>query len=84
MAIPSILQMLNKNQPTLPIQQIRQMIGTIRNANNPQALLEQMMRQNNPALSKAMDYIKQNGGDPKQAFEKLAAEKGVNPADLGL
>ena len=60
------------------------MIGTIRNANNPQALFEQMMRQNNPALSKAMDYIKQNGGDPKTAFEKLAAEKGVDPADLGL
>lgn len=60
------------------------MIGTIRNANNPQALLEQMMKQNNPAMSKAMDYIKQCGGDPKQACEKLAAEKGLNLKDLGL
>lgn len=64
-------------------QQIKQMIGMLRNMRNPQALLQQMM-QNNPALSQAVEYIKANGGDPKQAFERLAAEKGVNPADLGL
>ena len=63
--------------------QIKQMIGMLRNMRNPQALLQQMM-QNNPALSQAVEYIKANGGDPKQAFERLAAEKGVNPADLGL
>ena len=60
------------------------MIGTIKNMGNPQAMLEQMMKQNNPALSQAMDYIKQNGGNPKVAFEKLCADKGINPADLGL
>lgn len=64
-------------------QQIKQMIGMLRNMRNPQALLQQMM-QNNPALSQAVEYIRANGGDPKQAFERLAAEKGVNPADLGL
>ena len=60
------------------------MIGTIKNMKNPQAMLENMMKQNNPALSQAMDYIKQNGGDPKAACEKLAAEKGFNLSDLGL
>ena len=64
--------------------QLRQMIGMIRGASNPQALFEQMMKQNNPAMSKAMDYIKQCGGDPKAACEKLAAEKGVNLKDFGL
>ena len=64
-------------------QQIKQMIGMLRNMRNPQALLQQIM-QNNPALSQAVEYIRANGGDPKQAFERLAAEKGVNPADLGL
>lgn len=82
--MPNILQMLNRNQTTMPLQQIRQMIGTIKSANNPQALLEQMMRQNNPALSQAMDYIKQNGGNPKAACEALAKEKGINLHDLGL
>ena len=81
---PQILQMLGQSQTTMPIQQIRQMIGTIRNMKNPQAMLESMMRQNNPALSQAMDYIKQNGGDAKAACEKLAAEKGFSLSDLGL
>lgn len=46
--------------------------------------MQQMMQQNNPAFSQAMDYIRQHGGDPKAAFEALAAEKGINPADFGL
>ena len=60
------------------------MIGAIRGATNPQAMLENMMRQNNPALSKAMDYIKQNGGDPKRACEARAKEFGIDLKDLGL
>ena len=64
--------------------QLRQMIGMIKNAGNPQALMQQMMQQNNPAMSQAMQYIKDNGGDPKAACEKLASEKGINLQDLGL
>ena len=60
------------------------MIGMMRNANDPQALLSQMMQQQNPGMMQALDYIKQNGGDPKAACEKLAAEKGINLKDLGL
>lgn len=44
----------------------------------------QQMMQNNPAMSQAMQYIKENGGDPKAACEKLATEKGINLHDLGL
>lgn len=63
---------------------MRQMISTIKSANNPQALLENMMKQNNPALSQAMDYIKQHGGDAKAACEALAKERGIDLKDLGL
>ena len=66
------------------LDQIRQMIGMIRNAGNPQALLQQMMNQSNPAMSQAMDYVKQHGGDAKAACEALAKEKGINLHDLGL
>lgn len=59
------------------------MIGMIRNASDPQALLSQMMQQN-PGMSQAMDYVRQHGNDPKAAFEQLAKERGINPADLGL
>ena len=88
MALPAILQMLSGRtmsaSPQMPqIGQLRQMIGMIRNAGDPQSLMQQMM-QNNPAMSQAMQYIKENGGDPKAACEKLATEKGINLHDLGL
>lgn len=41
-----------------------------------------MMAQRNPQLQQAMDYVKNNGGDPKAAFEKLATEKGFDPAEI--
>lgn len=83
MATPAILQMLGKQ--SLPqIDQLRQMVGMIRNAGNPQALLQQMMQQNNPAMVQAMNYVKQHGGDAKAACTALAQEKGINLHDLGL
>lgn len=66
------------------IDQLRQMIGMIRSAGDPQALLNQMMQQRNPQLMQALDYVKQHGGDPKAACESLAREKGISLQDLGL
>lgn len=66
------------------IGQLRQMIGMIRNAGDPQALLNQMMQQRSPQLMHAIDYVKQHGGDPKAACESLAREKGISLHDLGL
>ena len=87
MALPAILQMLSGQSTPLSqtpqLGQLRQMIGMIKNAGNPQALMQQMM-QNNPGLAKAMDYVKQHGNDPKAACEALAKEKGINLHDLGL
>jgi hypothetical protein len=37
------------------------------------------MAQSNPAMKQAIDYVCANGGDPKDAFYKLAKEKGVDP-----
>lgn len=81
--VPQILQLLNgQNNPQ--IQQLRQMIGAIRSASDPNALLQQMLQRNNPAFAQALDYVKQNGNDPKAAFEKLAKDRGIDPAELGL
>lgn len=46
-------------------------MGVLRNANNPQKMLEQMM-QNNPQYKQVMDYVKANGNDPKAASEALS------------
>ena len=89
MALPAILQMLSgqtmNGSPQMPqLGQLRQMISMMKNAGDPQALFQQMMQQNNPGLAKAMDYVKQHGGDAKSACEALAKEKGINLHDLGL
>ena len=85
MAIPTILQMLGTNRAAAnpQIGQLKQMIGMIKNAGNPQAMVQQMM-QNNPAMSQAMEYVQKHGGDAKAACEALAKEKGINLQDLGL
>lgn len=57
------------------------MMDTIKSSNNPQMMLQNMMN-NNPQYKQVMDYVKQNGGDPKAAFYKMAQEKGVNPDDI--
>lgn len=61
--------------------QAKQIMGVLRNANNPQELAKQMMS-NNPQYKQVMDYIKANGNDPKEAFYKMAKEKGVDPNEI--
>ena len=85
MALPAILQMLGGQSAQMPqLGQLRQMIGMIRGASNPQALLSQMIQQSNPAMMQALDYVKQHGGNPKAACEALAKEKGISLKDIGL
>ena len=60
---------------------IKQMMSTIKSAQNPQMMLNNMMMQN-PNYKQVMDYINQNGGDAKTAFYKMAQEKGINPNDI--
>lgn len=48
---------------------------------NPQAALQTLMA-NNPAVRQAIDYVNSNGGNPKDAFYKLAEEKGINPDSI--
>ena len=57
------------------------MMSTIKSAQNPQQMLNNMMMQN-PQYQQVMNYINQNGGDAKTAFYKMAQEKGVNPNDI--
>ena len=61
---------LNKNK-------IMQVITQIKGMANPQSYLEQM-----PQYKQVMDYVNANGGNPKDAFYKLADEMGVNPNDI--
>ena len=53
----------------------------LKNSNSPNAMVENMVRQN-PKYNDVMNYVQKNGGDPKAAFYKMAAEKGVDPNQI--
>lgn len=72
---------LQKMQMPNNLGRLKNMMNTVRNAGNPQAMLMNMA-QNNPGIKQAMDFINQSGGDPQKAFYALAEQKGVNPEDI--
>ena len=88
MAIPQILQMLGQNTSPSPaaahpqLTQIKQLIGAMKSAGNPQALLQQMMQQSNPQLAQAMALVQKHGGDARAAFRQLATEKGYSTEEI--
>ena len=68
--------------PSNPVmEQMGQMFGMAQALQNPQAAVGQMM-ENNEQLQQVMQYIREHGGDPKQAFYALAKEKGADPSDV--
>lgn len=79
MAIPGILIQLVKNNPM--IGQARQMMETLKTAQNPQAMLNQMMM-NNPKLKQVMELVNQYGGDPNKALEEVSKQYGVTAQDI--
>lgn len=60
---------------------ILQMMG---NGSNPSLAdqAKQMIQSNNPAMARAIDYVKQNGGDPKSALLKLMNERGISSESI--
>lgn len=56
-------------------------MNTIKNSGNPQMMLQQMITQN-PQIQQIMNYINANDGNAKDAFYKMANEKGVNPQEI--
>ena len=56
-------------------------MNLFKNSNNPQALLQNMI-QNIPQMKGVINFINQNGGDPKTAFYKMAEQEGVNPNEI--
>ena len=79
MNTPQILQQLARSNPQ--INQVKSLMGIVRNANNPGAMLN-MVAQNNPQLRQAMDFVRQYGNDPKQAFYAACQQRGVDPQDI--
>ena len=66
---PAIQQLNSARLPQL-INDARQKIEALKSLGNPQAALQYLVQQN-PNMKQAIDYVNQNGGDPKAALEKL-------------
>lgn len=75
---PTILQMLNGQN----LSQIKQVISSFKSLSNPQAAVQQLMQQRNPAMMQALDYVKQHGNNPREAFKALAQERGMDPTEI--
>ena len=60
---------------------IKQMIGMIKTAQNPQAMINQLMM-TNPQMKQVMEIVRQHGGDPMAAFRAEAQARGVDPDEI--
>ena len=61
--------------------QIKQMISMVRSAQNPKAMINQLMM-TNPQMKQVMEIVKQYGGDPMRAFTETARENGMDPEEI--
>ena len=81
MAFPAILQQLNRNGIMQMIQPVKQMMNTVRMAQNPQAALNQLAM-SNPQMKQVMDIISRHGGDPMTALREEAAAAGIDVNEI--
>ena len=81
MGFPAILQQLNRNGIMQMIQPVKQMMNTVRMAQNPQAALNQLVM-SNPQMKQVMEIINRHGGDPMAAFRAEAEARGINPQEI--
>ena len=63
------------------LQGVKQAYNLIRNAGNPQAMMQQVLG-SNPQYQQVMKLVQDNGGDPKATFYSVANQLGVNPEDI--
>ena len=83
-AQPSILQMLSgaNNPQTTGLAQIRETVAKLLALKDPKAGMQMLMQQRSPGMEQALDYIRRHENDPRAAFEALARERGLDPAEI--
>lgn len=61
--------------------QIKNWVNQLKGMSNPNEGLKMLISQN-PQLQQVMNLIQQSGGNPKQAFMKMAQARGINPQQI--
>lgn len=72
-----LMGMLGGNAPSQ--NSMAQIIGMLKNARNPAAML-QSMAQSNPDIKKAIDMCR--GKNPQQVFMEQCQAQGINPQQI--
>ena len=62
------------------MQQLKQVFNVVRYSKDPQAMLDQMIK-NNPQLASTINVIKANG-NYEQVFRNMCKERGINADDF--
>ena len=60
---------------------VKQLMQTVRLAQNPQAALTQAI-QSNPQYAQLQTILQQFGNDPSRAFRELAQQNGYDPDEI--
>ena len=79
--MPAILQQLGRGQMAQTAGKIKQMMGMVRAAKDPQQAIN-MLAMNNPQVKQVMDIVEQYGGDSMKAFQETAKQCGVDPDEI--
>jgi len=56
-------------------------VDALRSIGDPNLALQQLMK-NNPNMKKAIDYVNQNGGDPKEVCMNLFKSEGISSSEI--
>lgn len=76
---PLMAMMGGRNNPMAMLSQAMGMIKQVRQAGNPQAMIQQMAAQN-PNIKKAMDMCQ--GKNPEQVFKDMCRKNGIDPGQI--
>lgn len=60
---------------------IKRSVNALRSLGDPDKALQQLL-QNSPQMKQALDYVNNNGGDPKAVCYKLIRDNGLDPNAL--
>lgn len=76
-----ILSMLSNPATPNPLGNIKNMMNLIRNAGNPQQML-QSVAQNNPQMQQVLSLVQSSNMTPKDLFYKMAQQRGIDPNQI--
>lgn len=76
---PLMAMMGGRNNPMAMLSQAMGMIKQVRQAGNPQAMIQQMAAQNSN-IKKAMDMCQ--GKNPEQVFKDMCRQNGIDPGQI--